>query len=102
MEINNTAELKIMEDINSHSLSAYPTPFTNSMTLNYMVKTDGNYQVNLYDMTGRLVRNLHTGHGQAGTQERLELDGRVLKSGIYLIAITNGTERQTIRVVKKE
>jgi hypothetical protein len=69
----------------------YPNPFNPGVTVNYMLPSNGERSLRVYDAQGRLVRTLVEGHGQAG-QHEARWDGRDdsglrAVSGVYLVTL---------------
>lgn len=71
---------------NALLVSAFPNPFNATTTLEYTMPAAGTVTVSLFDETGRLVRQLMTGHVPRGTQ-RLQVDAQGLGSGIYFATV---------------
>jgi hypothetical protein len=88
--------------LSKQKMVAYPVPFSDKLNLEFYTEQDGKYQVSLYDLSGRLIRQLKSGTGKAGEMQRVEVDGSNLADGNYLVNVINGTERQTIRIIKKQ
>jgi hypothetical protein len=86
--------------LNSPSLQItnYPNPVTDQVTLKWQVPTRMPISVNLYDATGRLMRNLYTANGMArvGT---LTVDTRSLAAGIYLARLETAKGSATRKLV---
>ena len=66
---------------------AYPNPFNPSTNIRFTVRERGDVQVVLYDLTGRLLRTLHTGLVQAGETQTLRVDAAGLPSGTYVVRL---------------
>jgi len=87
-------------------LPNYPNPFNPETWIPFKLSEDSDVTIDIYDMTGRLVRNLQLGYIPAGyyvTRDKaVYWDGRSevgekVTSGIYFYTITAGN----IRAVKK-
>ncbi|EKB43266.1 Por secretion system C-terminal sorting domain protein [Solibacillus isronensis B3W22] len=91
-----------MLSLKKDKMVAYPVPFSNKLTLEFYIEQEGNFQVNLYDMGGKLVKQLKTGTSLAGEMQRVEVNGLGLHDGMYLVSVMSGKEKQTIRIIKKE
>ena len=64
--------------------ASYPNPFNPSFVVPFELFTAQNVNVKLYDMTGRVVRNIASGNHSAGHYEyRVNCDN--LSSGVYLL-----------------
>jgi hypothetical protein len=86
--------------LNSPSLriTNYPNPVTNLVTLKWQVPNRTPVSVNLYDATGRMMRNLYTANDKArvGT---LTMDTKSLAAGIYLVRLETAKGSATRKLV---
>jgi len=86
--------------LNSPSLriTNYPNPVTDQVTLKWQVPNSTPISVNLYDATGRLMRNLYTANGKArvGT---LTVDTKSLPAGIYLARLETAKGSATRKLI---
>ena len=83
---------ELFEGLNEESVldtKVYPNPTTNMIT----VELAGDFEFGLYDIEGRSVLS---GSGTEKTQLQLES----LKSGVYLLNVSNNFGFRTIRIVK--
>ena len=78
-----------------HKISAYPNPFSTSITLSGL-ESAGSYTVQLIDMTGREFYTTTVDHPSASTS----LDMPQLTSGIYLMHVSGNGTTQTFKLVK--
>jgi photosystem II stability/assembly factor-like uncharacterized protein len=78
--------------------SSYPNPFNPTTTISFSLKEAGFVKLAVYDVNGRLVRELVNGRGEAGEQ-RVVFDGRNLATGVYLVRMECGEFRDTQKVV---
>jgi archaellin len=62
---------------------AYPNPFNPSTAFSLTVAKDQQVQVQVYDMTGRLVATLFNGQMKANEINRFSFDAQNLASGVY-------------------
>jgi hypothetical protein len=74
-------------DTESTRLSNYPNPFNPRTTISFYQSTHSPQQVQIYDVTGRLVRSLNAGGSSVGLQT-VDWDGRdsddqPVASGVY-------------------
>lgn len=77
----------------------YPNPFTNSVSLPVVTRVDGNIDFAIYDLAGRKVsETLFTGI-KAGSY-RINWNGQVFFSGIYIYAITFHGKTYSGRLMK--
>jgi len=64
----------------------YPNPFNNTTFFNYQIPIDDFVEINVYDIKGRLVENLHSGFQGKG-EYRLMWDAFAAPSGVYIISL---------------
>ena len=80
----------------------YPNPFNPLTTIAFDLKQSGQAAVDVYDLAGRLVRNLHSGVLAAGTHEVMwngrGPDGRMSAAGIYFFRLKTETVIDTQRM----
>jgi len=64
-------------------LTAYPNPFNSTTLINYSNLKGGD--IDIYDISGRMVKKLHTGGGKEGsvTWDATDASGEKVSSGIY-------------------
>jgi len=62
----------------------YPNPFTSSTQILFDLPRAAQVQVDILDMTGRLVYEKPAGNFSAGTDQAVELHGMTLPAGVYL------------------
>ena len=73
---------------------AFPNPFSDTFKLSTSVI--GDVDVKVYDMTGRLVESGAIKSEDIAKQEW----GTNYKAGIYTMVVTQGSNQQTLRVIK--
>jgi hypothetical protein len=76
--------------------NAYPNPFNPTTTLSYVVPTDMNVTLAIYDMRGRLVNELVNDMHERG-QHHVTWNADQLSSGIYMVKLITGS---TVNVQK--
>lgn len=67
----------------------YPNPFNPTTTIAFDVPKTQSVALNLYDVSGRLVRELVQQEFAAGRQ-RVSIDGKEMASGIYFVSMVSG------------
>ncbi len=72
----------------------YPNPFNPTTTIPYSIKKDAYIMIDVFDVNGRLVRELFHGYQTAGEYE-FEWQDKTLPSGIYIYQMTNGYFKST-------
>ncbi len=78
---------------------AFPNPAIESTTLEIQAPEKERMQINLYDTSGKLIREIHSGKISRGTFRQL-IDLNDLNSGLYLIVIQSKEFKETVRIVK--
>jgi hypothetical protein len=79
-----------------------PNPARGESRIAFRTRTRGPLEVSIVDVTGRTVRRLAHGTGEAGSHE-VTWDGRddaghTVAAGVYLCTIRSGTDRQVARL----
>jgi hypothetical protein len=82
---------------------AVPNPFNPSTTIGYRLPANGQAEIVVYDVLGRVVRTLVSGYKQAGDHEvawnGLDSAGNRVASGVYLYQLRAGDIVETRRMV---
>lgn len=81
--------------------SVVPNPARETATLSYSLPSEGAAEIALYDLSGRLVRTLHSGYAGAG-EGAIQVDLANLAEGTYYITVRQNGEvaRQPVVVVR--
>lgn len=70
----------------------YPNPFNPITTINYNISGSGNVNLNIFDITGRLVRNLVSSVQNTGSYSSvwnaMDNNGSAVSSGIYFYSLS--------------
>lgn len=81
--------------------SAFPNPFTNNINIKYRVETNAHVSIGIYNSGGKLVKVLINQNQSAG-MFNINWNASNVPAGIYFInTIINGTQGQSLRVVKE-
>ncbi len=102
ISINGTAAREgLMTRETELSLRAYPNPFSEDLFIDVDNALPGeNYQVRLSNMMGQRVYGYETGASPEGTiDQRISLEH--LAAGTYLLEVSAGVQRKTLKVVKQ-
>ncbi len=86
-----------------HVLTApSPNPFTTQSVVRFGVEREQHVQVTLYNALGQQVRTLFSGPASAGRMEQVQINGRNLTSGMYLLRIQGErfAKTQSLTLVK--
>lgn len=99
--LTDTETLEWKENI---QIIAYPNPFANSvrLSLSFAVEAPlGDYQFAIYNAFGQMVKEFHKGKGDfSGTLEiTWDAEAENMPGGVYYFVVTNGTSRQTFKLV---
>ncbi|ATL45967.1 hypothetical protein COR50_01640 [Chitinophaga caeni] len=79
-------------------ISNYPNPFTTKTKVTYTTK--GGYTlIQVFDTTGRLIKNLVDSHQAAGDYT-VDFDGERLPNGVYYARFQNGMHQQVRTMLK--
>lgn len=80
-------------------ISASPNPFSEAAAIRVSMPQSGEASLRLYDLSGRLVRILHSGRLEAGNHS-FGLDAGRIPAGVYFIQLTGEGGTSTQRCVK--
>lgn len=74
-----------------NNISVYPNPFNNRFTLNYELKKDGMVEIQINDVSGRIIKRLKQGYLEKDNYTDI-VDTQDFDKGVYLLQIfVNGT-----------
>lgn len=76
----------------------YPNPLNGVGTLNYVLGTDGNVSISVFDVMGRRVAVLADGEQVAG-MHTVTLDASSLASGLYIVRMTTPNMVESVKFV---
>lgn len=79
---------------------AAPNPFTARTTTSFTPGTSGPVHAAVFDVLGRHIATLFEGTASAGTPLRLDVDGRALAPGVYVLRLTTAQGSTTARLVR--
>ena len=69
----------------------YPNPFNPSTTISFSIPSEGLVQVNVYDITGRLITGLVNGNLSAGYHDVIwdgtDMFGSNVSAGLYIYSL---------------
>jgi streptogramin lyase len=84
-------------------LTNYPNPLTTSTTLDFSLEYAGHARISIYDLNGKVVRNLVDAYQNAGIShvdwDRHDNQGNPVVPGIYIGQLTQGRLSATIQMV---
>ncbi len=80
-----------------------PNPFNPSTTISYELESQGQVELQVFDLAGRLVRTLYRGSEAAGMHEKVwmgrDKTGRIVATGVYFYRLHAGDEVETRRML---
>jgi len=79
-------------------LIASPNPFKNSVATQYYVRNNGDVKIHVYDLRGRLVKQLLNEHKNTGSYE-VEWNADGMRSGIYFCKFVQGSIEEVMKLV---
>lgn len=83
-------------------LQISPNPFRDAARFDFSLPAQQQVDVRIYDVAGRLVRELSRGEWPAGSHslfwDGLENDGSASRAGIFFVEIRAGSERRTAKL----
>lgn len=88
-------------DVAGLSLRAYPNPFVEQTTIEFVLPHGGRVEHALLNMTGQLIRQQKDETEQSSGMHQSQLNGSDLPAGTYLYRIQVGKESRTIQLLKK-
>jgi len=98
---NSSAEITKIDHFNFNNFYNYPNPFNPATTLRYDLQVDSFVKIIVYDMLGKVVKNLLSAKQSSGSKSiewnAIDNQGQLLSAGVYLYSI----EFADFRVVKK-
>jgi hypothetical protein len=78
---------------------AYPNPASNETTLQLKMPRRGKAEIELFALNGQKIRTIHSGRIRKGESEYL-MDLTDLESGMYLVVVSSGKMKETIKFSK--
>ncbi len=84
-------------------VQGYPNPFNGRVAFQIRIPRSGIYKLEIFDVSGRLVKTLFNGHLSTGTQY-FSWDARdnhlqIVASGVYFFIIRSGREIQKLKLI---
>ncbi len=76
----------------------YPNPFNSTAVLNYSVAVKENISLLLYDLSGRMVKELKNGIQSPGNYQ-YSFNGGNIAAGVYIVRLKNGAQTHTQQVI---
>jgi hypothetical protein len=84
-------------------LQVYPNPFGSSTTISYSVENPGQVKLNIFNLSGKLVRELKNTHHNSGVfninWDGTDTAGSKLTSGVYICQLKTGNQNDIQKMV---
>jgi len=77
---------------------AYPNPFNPKTTISYDVVKEGNFNITIYDISGKMVANIYDGYQIAGNHQ-MSWVPKDCSTGLYFCTITSGSQSHTQKLI---
>jgi hypothetical protein len=76
--------------VSGSNLSVYPNPASGMVSILFSTIETSKIKLELYDMSGKLVKNLYEGVLSKNARQKIELQTRTLPAGIYIVSLQTG------------
>ncbi|MFK8103678.1 MAG: T9SS type A sorting domain-containing protein, partial [Saprospiraceae bacterium] len=84
----------------ANSMKGFPNPFHTQTTIEYVLMTDTEISIEVYNLTGQKVRTIVQNQLQTKGTHRVDFNAEDLPDGIYYCSSITGAENvQTIKLV---
>jgi len=80
------------------SLKVFPNPAKSQTAIRYSLPAEGNVSLQLYDISGRLVKTLVDEYKKPGNY-KMTLNTRILSAGIYFLSLESNEKRIIDRII---
>ncbi|WP_165864876.1 T9SS type A sorting domain-containing protein [Rufibacter latericius] len=82
-------------------LGAYPNPFAQSAKVNFTLREGGAYSLILYDLNGKVVREISSGVAEAGKAYSFTIDGE-MAAGVYIARLKANKQVKVLRIMHRK
>ncbi len=79
------------------AFNIFPNPFENFTNVNFTMESNDNVELNIYDITGKIVYSSEPGVLNTGSHS-IKVDARNLRSGIYFVSLKIGDNLLTKKI----
>lgn len=100
----NLPNLDIQIDMHlKYDINVFPNPFNSMVTISFNLKRDDNVKINIFNINGETIRNLHHDYISKGihqiTWDGKDDFGRTMSTGIYLLYILTNDNYLTKKIL---
>ena len=81
------------------NLQVYPNPSVGNITLSFTAAETGNYDLSLYDITGRMITTICSRMSEKGVTQRIQWNAGKMARGTYIVCLQTPTEIQRQKIV---
>ena len=99
LDLNENNNSSIYNENFRTKLKAYPNPSTDNTTLSFDLAQTGGVSVQVYSITGRLVKSINNKNMLKG-DNTLSLDCDDLPNGTYIVKFVSGKQNETVKFIK--
>ena len=85
---------------NTNEIKVYGNPVNDKLTFSYTSNTTQTVNIKVYDLTGKIVMSQKVNSLEGSNMMSLPLSS-TFKTGMYVVEVSNGTDRQTAKFVKQ-
>jgi tetrahydromethanopterin S-methyltransferase subunit B len=89
----------ILNEVDPFETRLFPNPTRDNAALLVFVKSTAQFDIQLYNMSGQLLREIHRGELQEGEQ-RFDIEMYDFEPGMYLTRIISGEQAETVKIQK--
>ncbi|MFC5269467.1 T9SS type A sorting domain-containing protein [Adhaeribacter terreus] len=82
------------------NLAVSPNPCLTTSEIKFSIPGNTRYSVDIYNVTGNLVRNIKEGYTKYGEKFNVELEARKLPYGLYMIRLQTDRHSKTIKLIR--
>jgi hypothetical protein len=77
-------------------INVFPNPVRSVANIWYTIPTNSKISINIYDVTGKLVKNLVNEQKQAGNY-KIQLSKNIIPAGVYFVTLTQEQNKNLIQ-----
>ncbi|MBN4072577.1 T9SS type A sorting domain-containing protein [Crocinitomix catalasitica] len=91
--------IEILSEADPFETKLFPNPTRDNAALVVFVKETAQFDIQLYNMSGQMVREIHRGELQEGEQ-RFDIEMSDFTPGMYLARIVSAEQTETVKIQK--